>query len=166
MVGDRTQAEDIVQEAVLIAYQKLAEFSPGTNFTAWLVQFVRRVAANHVRKTTNRATHAADPQLLDMTQDSHVPPAEADSSVGERGQLSSDQRAFDDDTVRALKILTEEARCCLLLKVVQQLSYDEIAELLGIPAGTAMSHVHRAKKTMRAYFHRDASYAQQPNKPR
>ena len=51
--------------------------------------------------------------------------------------------------VRALQTLSDEARCCLLLKVVQQLSYAEIAVLLQIPAGTAMSHVHRAKKALR-----------------
>ncbi len=157
IVGDRTQAEDIVQEAVLIAYQKLADFSPGTNLTAWLAQIVRYLAANYVRKISNRGTNSADPQILDKTVGSHKSTHETASILGSRGQLDSDQPAFDDDTVRALNLLGEEARCCVLLRVVQQLSYDEISQLLQIPAGTAMSHVHRGKKTMREFLTRAMS---------
>ena len=49
----------------------------------------------------------------------------------------------------ALEELSEEARCCLLLRIVEDLAYSEIAQLLAIPEGTAMSHVHRAKATLR-----------------
>ena len=52
---------------------------------------------------------------------------------------------FDDEVPRALNAMSDIARCCLLLQVVQNLSYAEISELMQIPPGTAMSHVHRGK---------------------
>jgi RNA polymerase sigma-70 factor (ECF subfamily) len=65
------------------------------------------------------------------------------------GQLSSNQQAFDDDVVQALGGIEDERRVCLLLRVVHDLSYEEIAEITGLPEGTAMSHVHRAKSSLR-----------------
>jgi RNA polymerase sigma factor (sigma-70 family) len=70
----------------------------------------------------------------------------------EDGRLVAHQAAFDDEIRHALVNLGDAARACLLLRVVQQLSYDEIAELLQIPSGTVMSHVHRAKQSIRAHL--------------
>jgi RNA polymerase sigma-70 factor (ECF subfamily) len=55
---------------------------------------------------------------------------------------------FDQDVQRALHNLAETPRTCLLLKTVVELDYAEIAQILGIPAGTAMSHVSRARAQM------------------
>ncbi|MEO0587563.1 MAG: RNA polymerase sigma factor, partial [Planctomycetota bacterium] len=62
---------------------------------------------------------------------------------------SGDQLAFDDAVVAALGGLEPTARACLLLKTVHGHSYAEIGQMLGVPEGTAMSHVHRARKRMR-----------------
>ena len=59
------------------------------------------------------------------------------------------EEQFDDQLLHALNQVSEVARCCLLLRVVEQLPYAEISELMEIPEGTAMSHVHRAKANLR-----------------
>ena len=51
--------------------------------------------------------------------------------------------------MRALRAVGEMSRACMLLRAVHQLSYREISELLGIPEGTAMSHVHRTREALR-----------------
>ncbi|MBL4686319.1 MAG: RNA polymerase sigma factor [Nannocystaceae bacterium] len=133
VVGDRAQAEDMLQEAALIALGKLGSFRPGSNFVAWMSQYVRFVSLNQRRKLERRqrARHAegqpAPPQVTD-------PP---------------DPRAlFDRNVAQALASLSEAQRTCLLLKTVVELEYTEIASLLEMPAGTAMSHVSRARAKM------------------
>lgn len=147
LVGDRTQADDIVQEATLIAWCKLTEFQPGTNFAAWLAEIVRRCAMNHLRKQRTRNTLPTDPNSMDQLG---VSPAVAQPpTIESGGDLSEYQSHFDDEILHALGTLSPEARCCLLLRVVHQLSYAEISEFLQLPEGTAMSHVHRTKSAMR-----------------
>ena len=145
IVGDRSHAEDIVQEAAVIALSKLDDFTPGSNFVAWLSEIVRRCAKTHARKTRNRATYPTDPVSLDRMRDSQASDSSLLEISGEQGKIPEIQMEFDDDVVHALNSLNDTARCCLLLRVVLQLTYVEIAEIVQIPKGTAMSHVHRGK---------------------
>ena len=163
VIGDRVHADDIVQEAAVIALQKLDQFSVGTNLNAWLGEIVRRCGLNYVRKTRNRATSATDPVSLDRTSADlqPLPPADLNELLDEH------QTSFDDEVMRALEAVGETARCCILLRTVQQLTYAEIAQLLGIPEGTAMSHVHRAKTRMREalLLRQDRAEANQEREP-
>jgi RNA polymerase sigma-70 factor, ECF subfamily len=87
--------------------------------------------------------------------------------VDHSGELLSNQSAFDDEVLIALKRLNHDARCCLLLRTVQKLSYAEIAEVMQIPEGTAMSHVHRSKNEMRNRLRPSATLAKSPpDRPR
>jgi RNA polymerase sigma-70 factor (ECF subfamily) len=153
VAGDPSAAEDIVQDAAVIAFQKNREFRPGTNIAAWLAEIVRRCALNHRRKAKGRRTYAADPAALARMDD----PASSGGRSKDygavatpAGQLRPDQAAFDDELTSALNELSEDARCCLLLRTVEKLSYAEISEMMQIPEGTAMSHVHRSRAALRA----------------
>ena len=149
IVGDQTQAEDIVQEAAMIAMDKMASFQPGSNLVAWLAEIVRRCALNYRRKTQNRKTYAADPSSLVQFAQDLSGGAAVSPIVDRTGELLADQSAFDDEVMIALQRLGPDARCCLLLRTIQKLSYTEIAEIMQIPEGTAMSHVHRSKNELR-----------------
>lgn len=133
VLGDRTHAEDVLQEAAMIGLAKLDSFVPRTSFAAWMGQIVRFTALNHRRK-------------IERYTQSQVPGVDLDVAA----PASTDEARFDAATVAALNELGEVARMCLLLKTVLELDYAEIAETLAIPAGTAMSHVHRARAQMRA----------------
>ena len=152
MTGDRAHAEDIVQEAAVIALKKVHTYDPNASFAAWMAAIVRRCSLNYIRKLRNRATSPTDPVVLDQsgftTQASSFPA----QVVSDRGILHEAQTEFDDQVLRGLRSLTDVARCCLLLRVVQQLSYAEISELMQISAGTAMSHVHRSKQVLRNHM--------------
>ncbi len=65
ITGDRTEADDIVQDAALVALRKLGDFTAGTSFVAWMSQIVRLTALNHVRKSNRQSTLPIDPQTLD-----------------------------------------------------------------------------------------------------
>ena len=84
--------------------------------------------------------------------------------ITEDGRLTAHQTDFDDEVLFALREISDVARACLLLRVVQQLSYEEIAQTVQIPEGTAMSRVHRAKQTIRQRLKgRDQRSAKCPN---
>ncbi len=70
-------------------------------------------------------------------------------SASGKGNLPVYEEAFDDRLLGALKTLGETPRACLLLRTVEEMSYREISEILGIPEGTAMSHVHRTRQALR-----------------
>ena len=145
LIGDRSEADDIVQEAAIVAFRKQHDFRPGTNFAAWVTGIVRHCALNHRRKTAGRRTFPTDPQTLDQERGRNLTAGSGETSRG----LPALSQEFDDDMIRVLSQLSAEARCCLLLRIVDGLSYAEISRFLGIPQGTAMSHVHRSKQLMR-----------------
>jgi RNA polymerase sigma-70 factor (ECF subfamily) len=150
ITGDRNEADDLVQEAALVAMGKMGDFEPGTSFPAWMSQIVRLRALNYIRQRRTRGTRLTDPRRLDHTRD-HERPADphVDRQTAAAGKIPDDQTHFDDEVTRALATLSQIARACLLLRVLHQLPYAEIAELLGLPEGTAMSYVHRARQHLR-----------------
>jgi RNA polymerase sigma-70 factor, ECF subfamily len=165
IVGDQTQAEDIVQEAAIIAMEKISDFHVGSNIVAWLAEIVRRCALNYRRKTQNRKTFAADPSSLVQLAQNSTGAAMAAPITDRTGELLVDQSAFDDEVLTALQRLSPDARCCLLLRTIQKLSYAEIAVIMEIPEGTAMSHVHRSKNELRGRLKGQTSFAQ-PGQPK
>lgn len=144
LLGDPTEAEDVCQEAFLAAYDKRDQFDPGTDFQAWMGRFVRNMAANELRKRSRRQTTSTDPLVLDETRETHPRGALA----GRDGAY--DPEDFDERVLAGLRELGDVPRSCLLLRTLRDLSYAEIAMLLEIPEGTAMSHVHRARLALRA----------------
>jgi RNA polymerase sigma-70 factor (ECF subfamily) len=159
VAGDSSAAEDIVQDAAVIAFQKVAEFRPGSNFAAWLAEIVRRCALNHRRKSKGRRTYATDPSVLVRLDKAAVQPGgglDYEAVATTRGELAADQTVFDDELVSALNELSEDARCCLLLRTLEHLSYAEISAIMQIPEGTAMSHVHRSRTALREKLTRHA----------
>jgi RNA polymerase sigma-70 factor (ECF subfamily) len=148
IVSDSASAEDVVQEAALLALSKLNQFQPGTNFTAWMAQMVRFVALNYARKTQKHraAPLEADEQIGAMPIHRGGGP---DVPLTQRGQLMGDQGHFDDQLMSALSTVGEDARACLFLRILADMEYADIAKVLNIPEGTAMSHVHRARQRLR-----------------
>lgn len=147
VLGDRCGAEDVVQEAAVIGMRKYGEFREGTNFAAWMGSIVRLTALNHSRR--GRRERPSQGSLGADCKASPTPAPDPERLVDSRGRLADDEGSFDDRTIRALNCLEPTARACLLLRTVLDQSYKEISRTLDIPEGTAMSHVHRARRTLR-----------------
>jgi len=159
IIGDRREAEDIVQQAILIAIEKNNEFESEGHFVGWLAGIVRNCALNHRRKSARRKTQPTDPSEMVVknvgTVASPVNPA--------TGMLKPLQDSFDDRVKNALQQISPKARSCLLLRTVEGLDYKEISLLMDMPEGTAMNLVHRSKKKLRAIL--QASDESQKNIP-
>jgi RNA polymerase sigma-70 factor (ECF subfamily) len=150
VLGSPDHAEDVVQEAAVIGLEKLASFEPGTSFNAWMGQIVRNVALNMARRRT-RAAETGEGELTEQLPAPDAEPALAQTDAGALTDPAADHgEHFDDRVLGALRVLTDTARVCLLLRTVLELDYAEIARTLGIPEGTAMSHVHRSRLRMRS----------------
>jgi len=141
VLRDAALAEDAVQEAAIVALGKLDQFSPGTNFRAWMGRIVRFVAMNSVRKERKRRPTPGDGDALDQIAiaDNHP--------VGTNDP--ADGVVSDRQLMAALAQVGEVARSCLLLRTLEEMPYADIANLLEIPEGTAMSHVHRTRRLLR-----------------
>lgn len=145
IIGKSDGAEDIVQQAFMIAVEKDLRYQSDAQLAAWLSGVVRHCALNHRRKLQRRKTQATDPVLL-----SNVEAAElSEAAHNEALELAELQTSFDDDLLNALMQLSPESRACLLLRTIEQLSYKEIAKLMNIPEGTALSMVHRSRAKLR-----------------
>jgi RNA polymerase sigma-70 factor (ECF subfamily) len=147
VVRDRTLAQDIVQQAAIVGLEHLSDFDPGTNFVSWMVRIVKNIGLNEARKTVRRRTTPTEAAALEAAPG--VAGASQAPVLTGRGQVVPGQDAFDDDVLHALDDLDETARGCLLLRVVLNMAYRDIAQALDIPEGTAASHVHRARRFMR-----------------
>ncbi len=150
--GDRSSADDIVQQAALIALERLDTFDPSTSFLAWMAQIVRYTAKNESQKTRRRRTSSTDPVVIDASESGAGRTdntSAGGSPISRFGHLLAHQNVFDDKLLAALRTLDTVARSCLLLRVVLDSPYKEISLVLGIPQGTAMSHVDRARRALR-----------------
>ncbi|MCC7290659.1 MAG: RNA polymerase sigma factor [Phycisphaerales bacterium] len=148
VLGTRQGVDDVLQEAAVVALGKADQFQTGTSFKAWMSQIVRFVAMNHGRRR-RRDGAGSSSEALDQAAAPDAAAVPAAEVITRRGSLMPDQSAFDDEVTRALAELGETARACLLLRTVEGLEYAEISRVLGIPEGTAMSHVHRSRHAMR-----------------
>lgn len=153
ILGDASAAEDVVQEAAIVALGKLDSFERGTNFTAWMGQMVRFIALNHRRRQRRHMTVPLEDEegreRVDTIASGRQVRPSGEVRAGLGGTLPSDHDVFDDRLVAALADVAEVARTCLFLRTLESMEYSQIARLLDIPEGTAMSHVHRTRRYLR-----------------
>jgi RNA polymerase sigma-70 factor (ECF subfamily) len=135
LVGDQHEAEDLVQETFRSAWKSRTRYEPGRGDRAWLVAILRR-------------------RIIDQWRKRPPPSTLADDAAPEIGVVAEDPFAgeFTDEVQTALNRLPEELRETLLLVVVGELTHQEAADLLGIPLGTVLSRVARARTRLRMYL--------------
>jgi len=130
LVGDRATADDLVQDTLERAWAKLHLYRRGTDLRAWLFTVMHNVHVNRVRSA--RPTDTLDDEMPELAQRATQPDAllvrDLDRSIG---RLPADQRAV------------------LLLVTLEDMSYEEVARTLGIPIGTVMSRLSRARDKLR-----------------
>ncbi len=139
LVHDSHDAEDLVQETYLKALRSFASFQSGTNFRAWMFRILRNNFLSSCSKLERRMTFAMDSEEdgPELAVDRETP----ETILMNRFHSQLVQRAIDN--------LPVHYREALLLCEVEEMSYQEIAEILTIPMGTVMSRLARARKAVR-----------------
>lgn len=148
------EAEDLVQETYLRAYRFFDKFEEGTNFKAWISRILTNTFINSYRKKT-RTPQQVQLDKVDFFIEDDINLSEKDDTQDAYEQESFD-KLFDDEINRALDKLNENFRQIIVLADVEGLSYKEIATKAGIPLGTVMSRLFRARKMLQKYLRRYA----------
>lgn len=139
VTGDPADAEDLVQETLIRAYRAIERFD-GRHPRAWLLTILRNTWSNMNRR--------ARPQLLDNDEDIlSVPGTGADGRSGAEEQVLDG--VLDTQLLAALHNLSRNHRAVVVLVDVDGLTYQEAADVLGVPTGTVMSRLHRARSRLR-----------------
>ena len=141
MCGAHAEAEDFAQEAFVRAYQSIDRFDGRARFYTWLF----RIAVNLVI-SRRRRTARVRMQPLDGDGDGRAWTAGAVDGGPVAAACENERHML---VHAALAELDEEQRCIITLRDLESLSYDEIADILNVPAGTVKSRLHRARMALR-----------------
>lgn len=132
LVGERAGADDLVQDTVERGWARLASWRGGSDMRAWLFSIMHNVHIDQVRRPL-----VPTESLSEATA---MPTAPGSPSTGLELR----------DMETALRQLPDEQREILLLVALEEMSYDEVAHTLGVPVGTVMSRLSRAREKLRA----------------
>ena len=135
VIGNRSEAEDLVQEAYLQAWKSFHRFEPGTNCRAWLFKILFHVIQHQRRKWYKSKLVQEDEEMLLQDTVAYEPPVP--------------QQLSDEEVLAALEKIPVQYREVLVLADVQEFSYKEVAATLGVPVGTVMSRLSRGRKLLR-----------------
>jgi RNA polymerase sigma-70 factor (ECF subfamily) len=137
LLKDPSAADDMVQETCFLAWQNFDQFTPGTNGRAWLFAILMNVVKHEYRR---RGRWRIDPQSPEILENCFAP-------TGQNVEVLTDQQLLC-----AIEGMPLHFRQVLLLAVISELHYHEIAETLHIPIGTVMSRLSRARAHLRSVF--------------
>jgi RNA polymerase sigma-70 factor (ECF subfamily) len=137
VLGDRSKAEDVVQETYLQGWKSFDRFETGTNCRAWLFKILFHCVHHHRRKEMRFPAVRESNEVLDVT------PA---------GPATVPDELTDTEILGALDKLPSDFRSVVLLVDVQEFAYKEVAEILAVPIGTVMSRLSRGRKLLRGYL--------------
>jgi RNA polymerase sigma-70 factor (ECF subfamily) len=145
LTRSESDAEDLVQDAFLKAYRFYDRFEPGTNLRAWLLRVLTNTFINKYRRTT-RERRVLDGEEAEPVGDGVMSRAAMRAPTDPVGE--SMRPLLAREIQNALEELSEEHRLMIVLADIEELSYKEIADIVGCPIGTVMSRLHRARKHM------------------
>jgi RNA polymerase sigma-70 factor (ECF subfamily) len=144
MVSNPSDAEDVVQEALLRAYRSLGQFRGQSAFKTWLYQIATNVARTHLAKRRDRAEVQEPEASGDGREQTGAPREQASAENLERRVIAHDQLR------RALAELPEDWKEAVVLRDIEGLDYRDIATLLAIPMGTVESRIFRGRQRLKS----------------
>ena len=139
---NKADSEDLVQDTMMRAYRAIERFD-GKYPRAWLLTIMRNAQVNRVRRKRPELMHDPD-ETMSRVADESAEGADAESVL-------MDQE-FEAPIESALAALPEKFLRVVELVDLNELSYQEAADALGIPVGTVMSRLHRARRNIRAHL--------------
>lgn len=142
MLGNRAEAEEAAQEVFLRVHRAIGEFRGEAKLSTWLYAITSRVCLTRLGAGERRVAREGEETLVRLANGHANPVAEA-----ERGELEAALH-------RAIAELPEERRLVVVLRDLEGLAYEEIAEALAVPVGTVRSRLHRARMDLKEKLER------------
>ena len=147
LTRSRADAEDLVQDAALLAHRGFASFMPGTNFRAWFFKILLNSYYSRRRRDRSRPVTSD----LDDTPDLYIYARSGEAGFPTQGPDPAAQlldKLGTERIVAAINQLPDEYRIVSTLYFMEDLSYEEIAQALECPVGTVRSRLHRGRKML------------------
>jgi RNA polymerase sigma-70 factor, ECF subfamily len=145
MLRDPARAQDITQDVFIRAFRHLASFDPAHKFSNWILRIARNAAIDAIRRR--------EPEWVPLDQEGEDRASPLDTIPAPRGE-DGPWRLEREEAARALEAalarLRPEYREVIVLRYHEDLSYEEITEVTGLPLGTVKSFLHRARAEMAA----------------
>jgi RNA polymerase sigma-70 factor (ECF subfamily) len=157
LTGSSADAEDLVQEAALRAFRFRQTFQKGTKFMSWFYRIVVNQFYTSTRRRRTTTTTSLD-SLADATDNFLFARSAEAGILGPDADPSATvvARMAEADVARALAALPDEYRAVATLYFMEDMSYNEIAEILEVPTGTVRSRLHRARHMLQKQLWRVA----------
>jgi RNA polymerase sigma-70 factor, ECF subfamily len=162
VMGDASEAEDVLQESYVRAFYAFATYAGAGSLGGWLARIVRNEAIDRVRSRQSRRNHVAIEADLggqsagdetNVADDPvHAPGARIDLQAMTDPQALAANADLRRLLERAIQRLPEQFRTAFVLREVEGLSVEETAEYLGIPTSTVKTRDHRARNLLRNYL--------------
>jgi RNA polymerase sigma-70 factor (ECF subfamily) len=147
LCGNRDRADDLVQEALVKAWNHLDSFEQGTNLKAWLYRILTNTYINIYRAKKRRPEETDLDDVEDLFLYHRLGGLEA-ATLGRSAEDELMDYFTEAEVKDAIEALPDTFRMAVLLADVEGFSYKEIAEILDIPIGTVMSRLHRGRKAL------------------
>ena len=144
MVGDYDAALDLTQEVFIKVYGSLARYRSEYKFSTWIYRIAHNAAVDHLRRSNTRFE---DLELDSETGGTYERPLASSALTPEQLSERAERRAEIEEIVQHLPSSYREL---IMLRHALDFSYDEIAEVTGLPLGTVKNRIFRARETMRA----------------
>jgi RNA polymerase sigma-70 factor (ECF subfamily) len=141
VLNDRECADDLAQEVFIRVFVHRRNYRRGSKFSTWLFTIAVNLAKNEIRRRVRRRNWFSLDALQEVLKDSApqlADPVESRERALEREQLQ-------EAVARAIATVPEKYRLALVLRDIEGLPYEEIADVLGIPGGTVRSRINRAR---------------------
>lgn len=146
MTSNREDAEDLLQEVFLKAFQALPKFRGGSSFYTWIYRIAVNRAINFVKKRKRRRGFSLDDVDLGMERD----PALVEMSAQDTPLREAKLKELQEKLNEALQTLSEKHRTVVVLHDIQGLPHHEIGKILGCSAGTVRSRLFYARQQLQA----------------
>lgn len=142
MLRNQAEAEEITQEVFIVVFKKIGVFRGDSKLSTWIY----RITVNHCKNRLEFLARRGAGKSVEYTE-ARLAKKSAEETAGPGAALELAE--LSQELEHALAELDEEKRMLIILRDMEELSYEEISQIMDIPKGTVKSRIHRARKSLR-----------------
>jgi RNA polymerase sigma-70 factor (ECF subfamily) len=146
LCGDRDEAEDLIQEALIEAFEAFPRFASGTHFDRWVFRIMRNTYIDRIRRRSKARVESLDAAITTVNGGRLIHEIVDLSGAPDIDLMA---RTLDGPIQEALESLPEEFRTVVILADIEEFSYEEVSRIVGCPVGTVRSRLHRGRAILK-----------------